>query len=65
MSEISVKESKLNKMLQSETWYNFKHSWTARIGSFLILSILLIALIGPLFVPQDPYDLSELSLENA
>ncbi len=65
MSEVALKESKLNKILQSETWYNYKHSWTAKIGSFLIISIVLIAIIGPLFVPQNPYNLADLALEDA
>lgn len=65
MSEVVLKESKMSKILQSETWYNYKHSWTARIGSIMIISILLIAIFGPLVVPQNPYKLAELSLENA
>jgi len=65
VSELALKESKLNKMLQSETWYNYKHSWTAKIGSFLIISIVLIAIIVPLFVPQNPYNLADLALEDA
>lgn len=65
MSEVIEKESRLDRILKSETWYNYKHSATAIVGSFLIISVLLIALFGPLFVPQNPYVLADLDLNNA
>lgn len=65
MTELAIKKRKMNKVFESETWYNYKHSLTAKIGSILIITIVLIALFGPLFVTQNPYLLSELSLENA
>ena len=55
----------ISHMLQSETFYDFKRNYLA-IGGAVILGIfLLVALIGPFFTPQNPYDLKELSLTNA
>lgn len=52
-------------MLQSETFYDFKRNYLAIAGAVILVSFLLVALIGPFFTPQNPYDLKQLSLTNA
>lgn len=69
--ETDVKINEMRKLTRwesikaSETWYNFTRSKTAIAGAIIIAFVLFMALVGPFFVPQNPYDISELSLMDA
>ncbi|MFP4180486.1 MAG: ABC transporter permease [Spirochaetaceae bacterium] len=58
-------ETKLQKFLKSEFFYNYRKSPTAIISSLMILFSILVALFGPFFTPQDPYSLGGLSLADS
>lgn len=58
-------DSLYNKIVQSAVWYNFKRSKTAIIGAIIVTFVLLVALIGPFFTPQNPYNIGGLSLNDA
>lgn len=49
----------------SESYYNFKRNPLAMLGAAIIFLFLLMAVFGPFFTPQDPYNLKELNLDNA
>lgn len=51
--------------MDSEMFYNYKNNLPAVIGSIIIFIVLIIALFGPLFTVQNPYDLTEISLSEA
>lgn len=57
--------TKFQKFLLSEFWHNYKKSLTAIVGTVILLFVLIMAFFGPLFAPQNPYDISELSLLDA
>lgn len=46
----------------SDIAWNFRHSWTARISSVLILILFMAALFAPLLATQNPFDISQLFL---
>lgn len=55
----------ITHILQSETYHDFKGNHLAIAGAVILVFFLLVALIGPFFTPQNPYDLKQLSLANA
>lgn len=55
----------LHTLRQSESYYNFKSNPLAMLGAAIIAIFLLLSVFGPLLTPQDPYDLKQLSLDNA
>lgn len=57
--------SKWKLFLESEFFYNYKRSVTAIIGSIIIVAVILIAILGPLFTVQNPYNMSDIELNNA
>ena len=57
--------SKWKLFLESEFFYNYKRSVTAIIGSIIIIAVILIAILGPLFTVQNPYNMSDIELNNA
>lgn len=59
------KISKLGAIFGSEFIYNYKKSKIAIFSTILIILIVVIALVGPNFTSQNPYDLSNLLLRNA
>lgn len=61
----SVQNGTLKKFLQSEFFFNYRHNATAIIGTVIVVLIVLIAIFGPLFAPQDPYDMAGLSLMDS
>lgn len=65
INDIGTKESKWKLFLKSEFFHNYKNSALAIIGSVIIISVVLIAIFGPLFTIQDPYNMSEIELNNA
>lgn len=58
----AVRDGALKKFLRSELFFNYRHNISAMIGTVIVVLILLIAIFGPLFAPQDPYDVAGLSL---
>jgi peptide/nickel transport system permease protein len=62
---LKAPQSRLQQFFGSEFFYNYRTSPVAIISSLMILSALLIAVIGPLFTPQNPYLLSGLELADA
>lgn len=62
---IKNKSGSWKLFLQSEFFYNYKRSATAIIGSIIVVSVILIAILGPLFTIQNPYDMSSIELGNA
>ncbi|NLW42842.1 MAG: ABC transporter permease [Tissierellia bacterium] len=59
------KPSFLGRILKSEMLYNFKHNLPAIIGTIIFLTTVIVAIIGPNFTPQDPYNMAELSISNS
>ena len=63
MSE--TRKGRLRAFFQSEFFYNFRRSPTAVAGALIVFFVLLVALIGPCFTVQDPYNMAELQLADA
>ncbi len=66
--EFSSKEADLSKLrlfLESEFFYNYRHSLSAIIGTIIVVFVLLTAIFGPYFTVQNPYDLSDIQLADA
>lgn len=55
----------INTILHSETFHDFTHNYLAMAGALVLSFFILTALIGPALTPQNPYDLKQLSLNNA
>lgn len=53
------------EFLQSEFFFHFKRDKSAVLGSIVVVLFILIALFGPFFTPQNPYNLKSLDLANA
>lgn len=54
-----------SSFLESEFFHNYKRSPSAVIGSILVLFVFLVALFGPLWTVQNPYDIAGLELKDA
>ena len=70
MSEMEKKstapdKSWLQRAAESEFFHNYKRSPSAIIGTVIVVLVLFIALCGPLFAPQNPYDVGSLSLTDS
>ena len=63
MSE--TRKGRLRAFFQSEFFHNFRRSPTAVAGALIVFFVLLVALIGPCFTVQDPYNMAELQLADA
>jgi len=50
---------------ESELVYNFKKSPTAIAGLIIVVGVILVALLGPSLVVQNPYNMAEIELVNA
>jgi len=59
------KKKTWDRIRSSQFYAHYTHSPVAIISSVLLLVILLLAVAGPLFTPQNPFDLSSLDLSNA
>lgn len=53
------------KFLQSEFFANYRRRPSAIAGSVIVALILAVALLGPFFAPQNPYDVGSLSLSDS
>lgn len=60
-----AKTVKMRLFLDSEFLNNYKKSPTAMISSFVIVTVILIALFGPYLTVQNPYDLGSLNLSES
>lgn len=61
----AARDGALKKFLRSEFFFNYRHNISAMIGTVIVVLILLIAVFGPLFAPQNPYDVAGLSLTDS
>lgn len=64
MSDAQEK-SRVARFLDSELFYNFRHSPTAIAGAAIVLLVILIAVVGPQFTVQNPYNMAEIDLGDA
>ena len=64
MSDAQEK-SRVARFLDSELFYKFRHSPTAIAGAAIVLLVILIAVVGPQFTVQNPYNMAELDLGDA
>ena len=55
----------IGRIRQSDLWWDFRHSVSARIGAALLILITLSAVFAPLVAPHDPYDLAVISIMDA
>ena len=53
------------KFLRSEFFANYRRRPSAIVGSIIVALILVVALLGPFFAPQNPYDVGSLSLADS
>lgn len=63
--ENEVKVEKTNwwkSFLASEFFFHYKHNVPAMIGSVLVVFAVLVAVFGRFVAPQNPYDLTQISL---
>ncbi|MGN0838684.1 MAG: ABC transporter permease [Pyramidobacter sp.] len=58
-------KGRLRAFLDSELFYNFCHSPTAVAGAVIVVLVVLIAVFGPYFTVQNPYNMAELNLADA
>ena len=70
MGEMKKKGAAPNKSLfrrfaASEFFHNYRRSPSAIVGTVIVVLVLFIALFGPLFAPQNPYDVASLSLTDS
>lgn len=61
----AVRYGALKKFLRSEFFFNFRHNTLAIIGMVIVTVIVLVAIFGPLFAPQNPYNVAGLSLTDS
>ena len=54
----------MKRFFESEFFYNYRKSFSAVFGSVIIFLALVIGLIGPFVVPQNPYDQKQTDLSN-
>ena len=55
----------MNRAALAAFWEEFRESRSGLLGAALTLGCVLAALGAPLFSPQDPYDLTQLALQNS
>ena len=53
-------KSLFRRIAESEFFHNYKRSPSAIVGTVIVVLVLFIALFGPLFAPQNPYDVASL-----
>jgi peptide/nickel transport system permease protein len=62
MVTTSSSPSRIQRIRNSDLWWSFTHSWSARIGAVLLIILLGSALLAPYIAPQDPYDTAKLDM---
>lgn len=63
MDQIST--GRWNRFLHSEIFHNYRRSPSAIAGSIMVALVLLVALLGPIWTVQNPYDIASLELGDA
>ena len=58
-------KSLFRRIAESAFFHNYKRSPSAIVGTVIVVLVLFIALFGPLFAPQNPYDVASLSLTDS
>ncbi|MCF4114995.1 MULTISPECIES: ABC transporter permease [Dethiosulfovibrio] len=61
----ATKKGILTDLRKTEFFHNYIRSTSGMVGSILVISVLLIAVLGPLWTVQNPYDIATLELKNA
>lgn len=62
MATTSSLPSRIQRIRNSDLWWSFKNSWSARIGAVLLILLLGSALLAPYIAPQNPYDTASLDM---
>lgn len=62
MTTASTAPSRLTRIRNSDLWWSFTHSWSARIGAVLLILLIGTALLAPYIAPQNPYDTASLDM---
>ena len=65
INKMDKPEANPERIAESEFFHNYKRSPSAIIGTVIVVLVLFIALFGPLFAPQNPYDVASLSLTDS
>ncbi|WP_210880260.1 ABC transporter permease [Roseovarius autotrophicus] len=58
-------KTRLRLFLDSDLWWSFRHSRSAKGAAIVLGLVILAALLAPVLSPQNPYDLAALELWNA
>lgn len=53
-----------SSFLKSKLWHSYRHDPSAVIGSVIIVLFVLAAILAPVIAPQNPYDLTKVSLKH-
>ena len=51
------------RRIRSKIWHSYLHDPSAMLGSMILVVFILAAIFAPWITPQNPYDLTEVSLE--
>ena len=62
MSVSSTRPSWIARLRNSDLYYSFCQSWTARLGAVILTLLILTALFAPWIAPQNPYDAAALDM---
>ena len=63
--KVTIEKQDGGKLLKSEFFYHYKHNIPAIIGSILVVVAILVAVFGRFIAPQNPYDLTAISLADS
>jgi peptide/nickel transport system permease protein len=55
----------LTQFRSSELFYNYRHNWSAMIGSAILVCMVSVVILGPSLMSHDPYDIAGLELMDA
>lgn len=58
----AAKPGRLARLRQSDLWYSFSHSLSARFAAVLLILLVGSSLLAPLIAPQNPYDTAQLDM---
>ena len=61
----TARSGRWSAFLKSEFFHNYRRSPSAVVGSILVLFVLLVAIFGPLWTVQNPYNIASLELRDA
>ena len=58
----TTRPPRLERIRQSDLWWSFTHSWSARVAACLLILLIGTAFFAPVFAPQNPYDAASLDM---